>query len=146
MKFITFVWVNSLAVAFALLVLSLDQQELILLCTNTNTQRSSLLDGQMITSQGSVDTFGTAIVVTGTSSLELKYPAVEPKNVGNFDVIASGDDFVLSQSNSGSRLSTFKLFRASGHWWGQLIENDYRVSKSAYVVTKSYYCVGLRAA
>ena len=140
MKFVTFVWVNSLTIAFALLVLSLDQQELNLLCTNTDTQRSSLLDGQMITSKGSVDTFGTAVVVTGTSSLELKYRAVELKNVGKFDVIASSDNFVLSQSNSDSLLTTFKLFRASGHWWGQLIQSEYGSGETTDVVTKVYYC------
>jgi len=78
--------------------------------------------------------------VAGTSSLEIKYPALEQKNVGKFDVIASGDDFVLSQSNSDTRLSTFKLFRASGHWWGQLVEMDYGVGKTTELITKIYYC------
>ena len=140
MKFVTFVCVNSLALACTLLVQTLKEQELKLTCTNTHTQRSSILDGRMINSEGSVDTFGTAIVVAGTSSLELKYPAVEPKNVGKFDVIASGDDFVLSQSNSESRLSTFKLFRASGQWWGQLIQSEYGSGETTDVVTKIYYC------
>lgn len=140
MKFLTFVWVNLLAIASTLLVLGLKEQELNLLCTNTNTQRSSILDGRMINIEGSVDTFGTAIVVDGTSSLEIKYSAVEQKNVGKFDVIASSDDFVLSQSNSDSRLSTFKLFRASGHWWGQLIQSEYGSGETTDVVTKVYYC------
>ena len=140
MKFVTFVWINSLAIACALLVLSLDQQELNLVCTNTHTQRSSILDGRMITSEGSVDTFGTAITVTGTSSLELKSPAAEPKNIITFDVLEAGEDFVLSQNNTGSRLSTLKLVRKSGQWWGHLIRNEYGEDTTPDIVTKAYYC------
>jgi len=140
MKFVTFVWVNSLAVAFALLVLSLDQQELILLCTNTDTQRSSLLDGQMITGKGSVDTFGTAIVVTGTSSLELKYPVNDPQSRNIFEVLQDSEGYLLSQSISGSRLSTLKLAREEGNWWGQLVEFEYWDTSTSEIVTKIYYC------
>ena len=140
MKFVTFVWVNSLAVAFALLVLSLDQQELNLLCTNTDTQISSILDGRMITSEGSVDTFGTAINVAGTSAVELKYPAAEPKNVSKFEVIASGEGLVLSQSDISSKLSTLKLFSDADQWWGELIEREYGAEKATDVVMKVYYC------
>ena len=140
MKFVTFVWVNSIAVAFTFLALGLKEPALNLVCTNTHTQRSSLLDGRMITSEGSVDTFGSAINVTGTSSLELKYPAAEPKNITTFDVLEAGEDFVLSQNNTGSRLSTLKLVRKSGQWWGHLIEIEYGVGKSAGVVTKVLYC------
>jgi len=140
MKFVTFVWVNSLAVAFALLVLSLDQQELNLLCTNTDTQRSSLLDGQMITSKGSVDTFGTAIVVTGTSSLELKYPVNDPQSRNIFEVLQDSEGFLISQSVSGSRLSTLKLAREEGNWWGQLVEFEYWDTSTSEIVTKIYYC------
>ena len=140
MKFVTFVWVNSLAVAFALLVLSLDQQELNLLCTNTDTQRSSLLDGQMITSEGSVDTFGTAIVVSGTSSLELKYPVNEPQSLNIFEVLQDSEGYLLSQSISGSRLSTLKLAREEGNWWGQLVEFEYWDTSTSEIVTKIYYC------
>ena len=140
MKFTTFVWVNSLAVAFALLVLSLDQQELNLLCTNTDTQRSSLLDGQMITSKGSVDTFGTAIVVTGTSSLELKYPVNDPQSRNIFEVLQDSEGFLISQSVSGSRLSTLKLAREEGNWWGQLVEFEYWDTSTSEIVTKIYYC------
>ena len=140
MKFVTFVWVNSLAVAFALLVLSLDQQELILLCTNTDTQRSSLLDGQMITSKGSVDTFGTAIVVTGTSSLELKYPVNDPQSRNIFEVLQDSEGYLISQSVSGSRLSTLKLAREEGNWWGQLVEFEYWDTSTSEIVTKIYYC------
>ena len=140
MKFVSFVWVNSIAVAFAFLALGLKEQELNLVCTNTHTQRSSILDGRMITSEGSVDTFGTAIKVNGTSSLEIKYPAAEPKNITTFDILEAGEDFVLSQYNSSSRLSTFKLFRASGQWWGQLIEIEYGLDKATDVATKVYYC------
>jgi len=140
MKFVTFVWVNSLAVAFALLVLSLDQQELILLCTNTDTQRSSLLDGQMITGKGSVDTFGTAIVVTGTSSLELKYPVNDPQSRNIFEVLQDSEGFLISQSVSGSRLSTLKLAREEGNWWGQLVEFEYWDTSTSEIVTKIYYC------
>ena len=140
MKFVTFVWVNSLAVAFALLVLSLDQQELNLLCTNTDTQRSSLLDGQMITSKGSVDTFGTAIVVTGTSSLELKYPVNDPQSRNIFEVLQDSEGYLLSQSVSGSRLSTLKLAREEGNWWGQLVEFEYWDTSTSEIVTKIYYC------
>ena len=142
MKFVTFVWVNSIAVAFAFLALGFQEQELNLVCTNTHTQRSSIIDGRMITSEGSVDTFGTAITITGTSSLQLKYPAAEPKSIITFDILKAGEDFVLSQNNTGSRLSTLKLFSGSGQWWGQLIDYDYRLGKSADVVTKIYYCVG----
>ena len=138
MKFITFVWVNSLAVAFALLVLSLDQQELNLLCTNTDTQRSSLLDGQMITSQGSVDTFGTAIVAAGTSSLELKYPVNEPESKNIFEVLQDGEGYLLSQSVSGSRLSTLKLAREEENWWGQLVEFEYSDTSTSEIITKIY--------
>jgi len=140
MKFVTFVWVNSLAVAFALLVLSLDQQELNLLCTNTDTQRSSLLDGQMITGKGSVDTFGTAIVVTGTSSLELKYPVNDPQSRNIFEVLQDSEGYLLSQSVSGSRLSTLKLAREEGNWWGQLVEFEYWDTSTSEIVTKIYYC------
>jgi len=140
MKFVTFVWVNSLAVAFALLVLSLDQQELILLCTNTDTQRSSLLDGQMITGKGSVDTFGTAIVVTGTSSLELKYPVNDPQSRNIFEVLQDSEGYLLSQNVSGSRLSTLKLAREEGNWWGQLVEFEYWDTSTSEIVTKIYYC------
>ena len=140
MKFVTFVWVNSLAVTFALLVLSLDQQELNLLCTNTDTQRSSLLDGQMITSKGSVDTFGTAIVVTGTSSLELKYPVNDPQSRNIFEVLQDSEGYLLSQSISGSRLSTLKLAREEGNWWGQLVEFEYWDTSTSEIVTKIYYC------
>jgi len=140
MKFTTFVWVNSLAVAFALLVLSLDQQELNLLCTNTDTQRSSLLDGQMITSKGSVDTFGTAIVVTGTSSLELKYPVNDPQSRNIFEVLQDSEGYLISQSVSGSRLSTLKLAREEGNWWGQLVEFEYWDTSTSEIVTKIYYC------
>ena len=140
MKFITFVWVNSLAVAFALLVLSLDQQELNLLCTNTDTQRSSLLDGQMITGKGSVDTFGTAIVVTGTSSLELQYPVNDPQSRNIFEVLQDSEGYLLSQSVSGSRLSTLKLAREEGNWWGQLVEFEYWDTSTSEIVTKIYYC------
>lgn len=140
MKFATFVWVNSLAVAFALLVLSLDQQELNLLCTNTDTQRSSLLDGQMITSKGSVDTFGTAIVVTGTSSLELKYPVNDPQSRNIFEVLQDSEGYLLSQSVSGSQLSTLKLAREEGNWWGQLVEFEYWDTSTSEIVTKIYYC------
>ena len=140
MKFVTFVWVNSLAVAFALLVLSLDQQELNLLCTNTDTQRSSLLDGQMITGKGSVDTFGTAIVVTGTSSLELKYPVNDPQSRNIFEVLQDSEGYLLSQSVSGSRLSTLKLAREEGNWWGQLVEFEYWDTSASEIVTKIYYC------
>ena len=140
MKFVTFVWVNSLAVAFALLVLSLDQQELILLCTNTDTQRSSLLDGQMITGKGSVDTFGTAIVVTGTSSLELKYPVNDPQSRNIFEVLQDSEGYLISQSVSGSRLSTLKLAREEGNWWGQLVEFEYWDTSTSEIVTKIYYC------
>ena len=140
MKFVTFVWVNSLAVAFALLVLSLDQQELNLLCTNTDTQRSSLLDGQMITGKGSVDTFGTAIVVTGTSSLELKYPVNDPQSRNIFEVLQDSEGFLISQSVSGSRLSTLKLAREEGNWWGQLVEFEYWDTSTSEIVTKIYYC------
>ena len=140
MKFVTFVWVNSLAVAFALLVLSLDQQELNLLCTNTDTQRSSLLDGQMITGKGSVDTFGTAIVVTGTSSLELQYPVNDPQSRNIFEVLQDSEGYLLSQSVSGSRLSTLKLAREEGNWWGQLVEFEYWDTSTSEIVTKIYYC------
>ena len=140
MKFVTFVWVNSIAVAFAFLALGLKEQELNLVCTNTHTERSSILDGRMITSEGSVDTFGTAINVTGTSSVELKYPAAEPENITTFDVIEADEDFVLSQNKSGSRLSTLKLFSESGQWWGQLLDIEYRVGKTAQLITKVYYC------
>lgn len=140
MKFITFVWVNSIVVAFAFLALGFQEQELNLVCTNTHTQRSSILDGRMITSEGSVDTFGTAITVTGTSSLELKYPAAEPKSITSFDLLEAGDDFVLSQNNAGSRLSTLKLFSESGQWWGQLLDTEYRVGKTTQLITKVYYC------
>ena len=140
MKFVTFVWVNSLALAFTLLALSLKEQELKLTCTNTHTQRSSILDGRMINSEGSVDTFGTAIVVAGTSSLELKYPAVEPTNITTFNVLEADDDFVLWQNNTGSRLSTLKLMRESGQWWGYLIEIEYGEVKTNGAVSKVYYC------
>jgi len=140
MKFLTFVWFNSVAVAFAFLALGLQEQELNLVCTNTHTQRSSIFDGRMITSEGSVDTFGTAITVTGSSSLQLKYPSVEPTNITTFDILKAGEDFVVSQNNSGSRLSTLKLVRKSGQWWGHLIEIEYGVGKSAGVVTKVLYC------
>jgi hypothetical protein len=140
MKFVTFVWINSLAIACALLVLSLDQQELNLLCTNTDTQRSSLLDGQMITSKGSVDTFGTAIVVTGTSSLELKYPVNDPKSRNIFEVLQDSEGYLLSQSVSGSRFSTLKLAREEGNWWGQLVEFEYWDTSTSEIVTKIYYC------
>jgi len=140
MKFVTFVWVNSLALAFTLLALSLKEQELKLTCTNTHTQRSSILDGRMINSEGSVDTFGTAIVVAGTSSLKLKYPAVEPTNITTFNVLEADDDFVLWQNNTGSRLSTLKLMRESGQWWGYLIEIEYGVVKTNGAVSKVYYC------
>ena len=140
MKFVTFVWINSLAIACALLVLSLDQQELNLLCTNTDTQRSSLLDGQMITSKGSVDTFGTAVVVTGTSSLELKYPVNDPQSRNIFEVLQDSEGYLLSQSVSGSRLSTLKLAREEGNWWGQLVEFEYWDTSTSEIVTKIYYC------
>lgn len=140
MKFITFVWINSLAIACALLVLSLEQQELDLLCTNTDTQRTSLLDGQMITSEGGVDTFGTAIIVRGSSSLELGYPAKEPNTINIFEVLENGEGYLLSQSTSGSKLSTFKLVGEVGKWWGQLIEFDYQDTSTAEFETKIYYC------
>ena len=140
MKFVTFVWVNSLAVAFAFLALGLIEQELNLVCTNTYTQRSSILDGRMSSSDGSVDTFGTAINLAGTSSLELKYPAAEPKNVSKFEVVASGEGFLLSQSDTSSKLSTLKLFSEADQWWGQLIEIEYGLGEATAVVTKVYYC------
>ena len=140
MKFVTFVCVNSLAVVFAFLALGLKEQELNLVCTNTHTQRSSILDGRVITSEGSVDTFGTAINVNGTSSLELKYPTVEPKSITTFDILRAGEDFVLSQNNTGSRLSTLKLVRESGEWWSHLIKSEYGLGIATNVVTKVYYC------
>ena len=140
MKFTTFVWVNSLAVAFAFLALGLKEQELNLVCTNTYTQRSSILDGRMITSEGSVDTFGIVITVIGSSSLEQKYPAAGPKNIISFDILEAGEDFVLSQRNKGSRLSSLKLVKESGQWWGKLIELDYGTRKTEDVITKLYYC------
>ena len=140
MKFVTFVWVNSIAVAFAFLALGLKEQELNLVCTNTDTQRSSLLDGQMITSKGSVDTFGTAIVVSGTSSLELKYPVNEPQSLNIFEVLQDSEGYLLSQSISGSRLSTLKLAREEGNWWGQLVEFEYWDTSTSEIVTKIYYC------
>ena len=141
MKFTTFVWVNSGLLTFAFTIHSLGSQELNLVCTNTHTIRSSISDGRMITSEGSIDTFGTAITVTGTSSLDLKYPATEPKNITTFDILAASGDFVLSQSNKGSRLSTLKLVRESGQWWVHLVDNDYRLSKNTAEVTKVYYCL-----
>ena len=140
MKFLTFVWFNSVAVAFAFLALGLQEQELNLVCTNTHTQRSSIFDGRMITSEGSVDTFSNVINLAGTSSLELKYPANEPTKITTLNILEVDEDFVLSQSNKGSRLSTFKLFRASGQWWGQLIESEYGLDKATDVATKVYYC------
>ena len=140
MKFITFVWVNSIAVAFAFLALGLKEQELNLVCTNTHTQRSSILDGRMITSEGSVDTFGTAIKVTGTSALELKYPAVDPKGINTFEVLVAGENFIIAQTNVGSRLSTLKLVSESGQWLGQLVEMGYGVGKTTQLITKVYYC------
>jgi hypothetical protein len=140
MKFVTFVWVNSIAVAFAFLALGLKEQELNLVCTNTHTQRSSILDGRMITSEGSVDTFGTAVTLTGTSSLKLKYPAVEPTNITTFDILEAVESSFLSQSNTGSRLSTLKLVSDLGQWWGQLIEIEYEVGKTNELITKVYYC------
>ena len=140
MKFVTFVWVNSIALAFAFLALGLTEQELNLVCTNTHTQRSSILDGRMITSEGSVDTFGTAITMRGTSSLELGYPAKEQSNTNIFEVLENGEGYLLSQNTSGSKLSTLKLVREVGKWWGQLIEFDYRDTSTAEFETKIYYC------
>ena len=140
MKFTTFVWVNSIAVAFAFLALGLKEQELNLVCTNTHTQRSSILDGRMIISEGSVDTFGAAIKVTGASALELKYPAVDPKGISTFEVLEAGENLVIAQTNVGSRLSTLKLVSESGQWWGQLVEMGYGVGKTTQLITKVYYC------
>ena len=140
MKFVTFVWVNSLAVACAFFVLSIEERELNLICTNTDNQRSSLLDGHMITSKGSVDTFGTAIVVTGTSSLELKYPVNDPQSRNIFEVLQDSEGYLISQSVSGSRLSTLKLAREEGNWWGQLVEFEYWDTSTSEIVTKIYYC------
>jgi len=140
MKFVTFVWVNSIAVAFAFLALGLKEQELNLVCTNTHTQRSSILDGRMITSEGSVDMFGTAITMRGTSSIELQYPALAPKNKITFDIRSTGEGFVLSQSHTGTALSTLKLFSMSDQWWAQLIEVENELSKTTDFVTKVYYC------
>lgn len=140
MKFVTFVWVNSVAVAFAFLALGLKEQELNLVCANTHTQRSSILDGRMIASEGSIDTFGTAITMRGTSSLELMYPVANPKNTTTFYVLKADEEFVLSQNNTGSRLSTLKLFRESGQWWAQLILSKYGLDETSDIVTKVYYC------
>ena len=94
----------------------------------------------MITSEGSVDTFGTSITVVERSSLELKYPDADPKNITTFDLLAAGESFLLAQRNQDPKLATLNLFRESGQWWGQLIENDYSNSGENEVITQVYYC------
>lgn len=98
MKFVTFVWVNSVLLACALFALNARERELNLVCTNTDTQRSSIFDGQIISSKGSIDTFGIEINVNGTSSLILNNPYAEQHDVNTFHVLETGEDFFLAQS------------------------------------------------
>ena len=140
MKFVTFVWVNSVVITCALLALNAREQELNLVCTNTDTQRSSIFDGQIISSQGGIDTFGIEINVNGTSSLILSYPAAESHDVSTFQMLETGEDFFLAQSDLGVKLSILNLSRYADQWWAKLIESEYNSGNTFAAVIKVYYC------
>ena len=140
MRFVTFVWLNSFLIGCVLIFFSFNEHGLNLVCTNTDTQRSSFWDGKMMDGEGSVDTFATTINVKGTSSLELFYPSKDPKEIITFNVFDARENLLLGQGISDAKLVSLKLSRESDNWWGQLIEiQKGNVSKSD-VITKVFYC------
>lgn len=142
MNFTTFLWVNFVAILGSLLVLAISKQDVILSCTNTSTQRSSMTNGDMFVSEGSIETFGTVMRIQKNSSLELRYPASEPHNITVFKILETAPNTILAQSKSDSKFITLIMKNTSQNWWVQKIEVSLDESNPHETITKAYYCVG----
>jgi hypothetical protein len=140
MKFSTFAWFNTLLICCVLLFGSLNRHDLNLICTNTDVERSLLLNGRLVYSDGQLDTFATAIKIVGNKSLQLSYPASQPQVSYNFEIVEFGEQFIAAQVNSKKGLLTLAIARKAGKWEGQLIELTYGDKASLSMLLKGYYC------
>ena len=141
MNFTTFLWINFVAILGTFLVLAVSKQDVNLICTNTSTQRSSITDGQILVSEGSIETFGTAMRIQKNSSLELRYPASEPHNIIVLKILETAPNTFLAQSKTDSKFITLIMKNTSQNWWGQKIEVSLDESNPHETIIKAYYCV-----